>query len=271
MNKPLALSLIIPAYNEEKHLKACLEAVAVQSVMPIEVIVVNNNSTDDTVAIAGQYPFVRVINEKRQGIVYGRNAGFDAAKGQILGRIDADSILPPHWVASVLDFYKNNPALDIAFTGGGKFYNVPLPSITSWVLDQVAFRLNRLLLGHYILYGSNMAIPKRVWEQVSDDACVRTDIHEDLDLAIHVHRAGVPISYHAGVQVGVKMRRVFRDHDKLWGNMMMWPQTLRIHGLKRWIWAWVGGFLLYVFTPLLYPFKAAQLAWSWTSNRLRNL
>src|SRR5437868_10767389 len=101
-NKPLTLSIVIPAYNEENYLKACLDSVAKQSLKPDEVIVVDNNSTDRTVEIAKRYKFVKVLYEKRQHQVFAQATGFNAAKGEILGRIDADSILSPDWAKKII-------------------------------------------------------------------------------------------------------------------------------------------------------------------------
>lgn len=259
MKKPLALSLIIPAYNEEQHLDTCLKSIAAQTVMPDEVIVVNNNSTDRTVEIAASYPFVRVVNAQEQGIVFARNAGFDTAKGDILGRIDSDSILPRNWVEYVMKFYADPDHGRTAFTGGGTHYNVPLPRISRALLDMLAFRTNRIALGHHFLFGSNMALPAAVWRDVRSRVCNRTDIHEDIDIAIHVHELGVPIVYDPGLQVGVKLRRVFQDHDKLWGVLMLWPTSLKAHGNAWWVTGWFGALLLYALVPLLYVLKAAQI------------
>jgi glycosyltransferase involved in cell wall biosynthesis len=95
----LRVSLVIPVYNEESHLRGCLDAIAAQTVQPLEVIVVDNNSNDGTAAIAAAYPFVTLITIARQGVVYARDAGFDAAKGEIIGRIDADTHIAPDWLA----------------------------------------------------------------------------------------------------------------------------------------------------------------------------
>ena len=86
-----SLSIVIPVYNEASRLAACLQSIADQSEAPEDVIVIDNNSTDNSLSIAQQFPFVRVIHEKRQGIVYARNAGFDAVQADIIARIDADS------------------------------------------------------------------------------------------------------------------------------------------------------------------------------------
>src|SRR5688572_27451257 len=94
MVKHPSVSIVIPAYNEEGQLALCLEAIARQTVKPVEVIVVDNNSTDGTVEVAGRYPFVTVLHEWRQGVVHARDCGFDAAKGDIIGRIDAETVMP---------------------------------------------------------------------------------------------------------------------------------------------------------------------------------
>src|ERR1035437_9021599 len=95
--KPLTLAIVIPVYNEEFYLKACLNSIAKQTVAPDEVIVVDNNSTDKSVQIAKSYKFVKLLHEKRQHQVFAQATGFNAIKSDIIGRIDADSILPPDW------------------------------------------------------------------------------------------------------------------------------------------------------------------------------
>ena len=99
--KALTLSIIIPVYNEEAVLDATLRAIQRQTVMPDEVIVVDNNSSDGSVAIARRFDFVEVITEEAQGRAAARNAGFNAARSDVLGRINADVQLFPDWVERV--------------------------------------------------------------------------------------------------------------------------------------------------------------------------
>lgn len=235
--KMLTLALVIPVYNEEDHIVACLQAVANQTVMPDEVIVVDNNSTDRTVALARQFSFVRVVRARRQGIAHARDAGFNAVRSELIGRIDADTLLGERWVEEVRARYAVNR--DFALTGGGYFYNVPLPRFNGWALSQLAYRLNRFIMGHYILWGSNMVIPTSMWRKVRSQVCSeRHDIHEDLDLAIHLNQAGVPITYRESLRVGVEMKRVYNTDGKVHkARMNMWPNTLYAHELRR---AWMG-------------------------------
>ncbi len=247
----LTVSLIIPAYNEARHILACLDAVAAQTIMPYEVIVVDNNSSDTTVKLAKKYRFVAVVSEKRQGVLWARNTGFNAAQGDIIGRIDADTILPPNWIEEVQRFYANPACSDRVLTGGAYFYNVRFPHFAGWIQGQIAFRMNRVLLGHYITYGSNLALPAALWQAVRGLTCKDPSIHEDLDLGIHLYRAGYGITYNEGFRVGVKMRRVRSDQATLWENMMWWPRTLRRHGIKTWIFGWLGAVIFYVLSPVI--------------------
>jgi glycosyltransferase involved in cell wall biosynthesis len=252
VSKALTLSIVIPVYNEEDHLKACLDSIAQQSEKPNEVILVDNNSTDKTVEIAKSYKFIRVVKEDKQGIVFARDKGFNAVKYDIIARIDADTRLPVNWVERVKSFYKNEENKNNALTGGGYFYNVRLPRVNGWILGQIAYRMNRMLLGHYIVWGSNMALPHKLWQDVKGFVCHRNDIHEDLDLAIHLHRKGHEITYIENLRVGIKMRRVRSDQLKLWDNQRLWPQTLRVHGRWTWVFGWLGAaFLTFIGAPIV--------------------
>jgi glycosyltransferase involved in cell wall biosynthesis len=249
VKKPI--SIIIPAYNEERYLARCLASVAAQAEPPAEVLVIDNNSTDRTAAIASNYPFVKIIYEPKQGRVFARNAGFEAAKGSILARIDADAVLPPDWTRRVATYFENPPALQTAWTGGALFYNVRFPRLVSGIYDWLVFRFNWLLAGHPTLWGSNMALPATLWREVAHDVCLRNDVHEDLDLAIHVHRHGHAITYDPRVKVHVQLRRVRSSRHELWQYLQLWPRTLRIHHLRTWVLCWLfGDVLLFIFTPL---------------------
>lgn len=233
-----SLCIVIPVYNEADHLKRCLDAIKKQTIPVQQVYVVDNNSTDDTVKIAQDYSFVTVLHEPKQGIVFARNKGFDAATTDIIGRIDGDTVLPPTWVADVLAFYSDDQHDNHGFTGGGYFYNIRLPKMNGWLQGQLSFRTNRFITGHYILWGSNMAVPAKIWRDVKDDCCTRQDIHEDMDLAIHMHRKGYDITYHETLRVGVKLKRVWEDRWEQRKHLARWPRTLRYHRYKLW---WMGS------------------------------
>lgn len=248
----MRVSIVIPVHNEERHLHACLQAIATQTVPPYEVIIVDNNSTDKSAAIANSYSFVRLLSEPRQGIAAARSTGFDAATGDIIGRVDADIRIPPSWVAHLQRFYAEPRHRQNAWSGAGYFYNVRLPRLVNFAYRLLAFRFNKLLIGHYTLWGSNMALTREQWQTVRHEVCKRTGIHEDLDLAIHLNAHGYPPVYDRTIKTRAELRRVHSDHHKLWDYLQWWPRTLRIHGKRTWIICWfVGAFLLYLATFIL--------------------
>lgn len=186
--KPLTLSIIIPVYNEENYLRACLESIAAQSVMPDEVIVVDNNSTDSSVAIAEEFAFVRVMAEAEQHQVYAQAAGFAAASSEIIGRIDADSILPDKWVENVKSHFSDNPGT-VALTGGGIPYDMFLSRLSKFGFDTF-FSISRFMSGHKLLWGANCAFRKDAWVKVADKTSLRQDIWEDFDLSFCLNKLG---------------------------------------------------------------------------------
>src|ERR1035437_7280167 len=96
------VSIVIPAYNEEESILQTLYSLCNNfSSKPVEIIVVNNNSTDNTEALvlsAG----VPCVREMKQGITAARNAGLAEAKGKYILNADADTIYPADWVEEMI-------------------------------------------------------------------------------------------------------------------------------------------------------------------------
>lgn len=189
-----SLSIIIPVYNEEAQLAATLQAIAGQSDKPDEVIVVDNNSTDGSVGVAKSFPFVRVVREKRQGRGYAYSAGFNAAKSEILARINGDTILHPDWVARVRRTFTDSPGL-----GGltGPAVTDTLPGTHRWLTTTWSrgyFRWNEAVQRINTLWGANMAVSREAWLAVRHDICTDdTIVHDDQDLAYLLCGYGYPI------------------------------------------------------------------------------
>lgn len=102
-----AISIVVPAYNEESLIGKCLTSLKNQEVdFPYEIIVVNNNSTDKTAEIARSF-HVQVITEPMQSVVSARQRGLMAAKGDIVAGADCDCEYPSHWLRTILRHYDN--------------------------------------------------------------------------------------------------------------------------------------------------------------------
>ena len=183
MKHSLTLSIVIPVYNEERYIKHCLDAIASQTVMPIEVIVVDNNCIDKTIEIAETYPFVKVLKQPTQGRTVSRNMGFNAAKGDIIGRIDADSILMPNWVERALYDFSNYEIDGVTglsrarvLLGFTKWYSTFWTRAYYWT----AHSLYRAMT----MWGADMAIRRKAWLEIRDDTAPDgSKVHEDQDLS----------------------------------------------------------------------------------------
>jgi glycosyltransferase involved in cell wall biosynthesis len=95
----MKISVIIPAYNEEKYLSKTLEAILAQDYLDFEVIVVDNASTDKTAEIARLFSNVKVVYESRKGTMWACEKGLQEAKGDIIVRMDADCVPAKDWLS----------------------------------------------------------------------------------------------------------------------------------------------------------------------------
>lgn len=212
----MKVSVIIPAYNEERFLKKCLQSLQNQTIQANEIIVVNNNSTDTTRDIARSFRCI-IIDEKKQGISFARNAGFNHATGEILARIDADTIVPKNWVHTVMLSFKNNDVVGVSgpiifydFSGGKR-----VRQILGWIQKFLYFDISRFFMGYNVLFGSNMAIRKNAWTQIKNETCENDRIyHEDMDLSIHLQRIGT-ILFNPMLRAYISSRRVRAFHTLL--------------------------------------------------------
>ena len=223
----LRISLVIPAYNEERHLRRCLDAVARQTVAPFEVILVDNNSTDNTLSIARKYPFVSVVSEYEQGVVFARAAGFGAATGDIIGRIDVDTVIDRDWVETIQRIFAYSDVA--AVSGAVRYYDMPLGRTVTAV--DLFFRryLAKKLDRDVYLYGANMAIRRSAWQLVAADVCTSAGMHEDFDLAIHLNKAQLLVTFDERLWATVSNRRVDSRLRDFYRYVLMSPRTYAIH------------------------------------------
>lgn len=114
------ISVIIPVYNKYKYIEASLRSVLEQSFRDLEVIAVNDGSTDESLAVLNRMAEadqrVRVIDIPNGGVSNARNIGLAYAKGQWIQFLDADDLLEPEYFSKAMDFLKENP-VDILFSG----------------------------------------------------------------------------------------------------------------------------------------------------------
>ncbi len=110
------ISVILPFYNAEGTLQRAVSSVLAQSFKKFELILVDNNSTDNSLEIAKKLAKhdsrIRIILEKQQGVVHAFNRGLQVSKGQFIARMDADDVMLPDRLQLQLDFLKENSHFD---------------------------------------------------------------------------------------------------------------------------------------------------------------
>ena len=97
MSSPL-VSVVVPVYNGEAFLRETLDSVFAQDYDPIEVIVVDDGSTDGSARIAQSYSEVRYHWQENAGPAAARNRGIEVAQGEFVAFVDSDDIILPHKV-----------------------------------------------------------------------------------------------------------------------------------------------------------------------------
>jgi glycosyltransferase involved in cell wall biosynthesis len=226
----LKISMVIPAYNEEATLEGCLAAIFAQEHPFDEVIVVDNNSTDNTVEIAKKFN-VTLIHEPRQGVVYARDTGFDAATGDIIGRIDADTLIEPNWTKQLLETFSDEEIT--AVTGPVYYHDMPARATGQKADTFIRSSIDKISNKSKFLFGSNMAIRRSAWSVMRDVVCREKAYHEDLDLAIHLVDYDYSIFFDKKLIAGVSSRRIESSPADFRKYMKMYSTTYKSHGIRE--------------------------------------
>lgn len=128
LKEKLKYSIVIPARNEEKHIGNAMDSIIRQTMPPAEVIVVNDNSTDNTLSIleryADEFPFIKVVStgektdahEPGSKIINAFYKGFAklTSEWDIISKLDADVVLPENYFETISDAFQNDPQTGIA-------------------------------------------------------------------------------------------------------------------------------------------------------------
>lgn len=236
---PARVSVVIPVRNDAAHLELCLAALARQHIAPHEVIVVDNGSTDDTGAVAGRHG-ARVIEEPETGIGIASAAGYDAATGDIIARVDADSVPAADWTRVIADTFRSRPGVD-AITGPASFTDGPkvLRSVAALAYLGSYFLFSALALGHVPVFGSNLAFRRSAWLAIRNEVHVRdTMTHDDLDLSFHLGtghrvrfvpllRTGISMRPFSDGRGWLRVRRGFHTIGLHWPHELPWLRVFR--------------------------------------------
>ncbi len=160
----LSISAIICTHNRDQYLGAAIDSLLAQTLEDIEVIVVDNASTDTTAEVVQPRlsdPRLRYVYEPTLGLSTARNAGANAAKGDILAYLDDDAVASPQWLAALLEVYEQNSKVAIA---GGKVTLLWPPGVLrppAWLSEDLASGLGAYDLGEQVRYIKNPSLTPR--------------------------------------------------------------------------------------------------------------
>jgi glycosyltransferase involved in cell wall biosynthesis len=213
----MRLSFVIPAFNEEAYLPACLESILAQTrtlAEPVEIIVVNNASTDRTREVALRYPGVQVVDEPRKGLPSARQAGFRASSGEWIANVDSDSRLTPGWIAQVLATFEAEPDL-AALSGPIVYYDLtPHERILVhgfYMMAWVTYVTNRYILRvGSMVQGGNFVVRRSALEAIGGFDLAITFYGEDTDIARRLHDIG-PVRFTFDLKMFSSARRLKKE------------------------------------------------------------
>ncbi len=183
----MKISLVIPAYNEEKYISACLESVMKNGAELFEIIVIDNASTDGTAHVALGFPNVKVVSQPEKGLTKARQKGLEEATGDIIAYIDADTKMPEGWVQTVSSVMKNNAV--VCVSGPYRYYDASAPTN---FLAKLYFILTYgiYLLTGYVVIGGNFAAKKSALLEIGGFDETIAFYGEDTDIARRLHTVG---------------------------------------------------------------------------------
>jgi glycosyltransferase involved in cell wall biosynthesis len=201
----LLVSVVIPVFNGEAFLREAVQSVLDQKYAPIEIIIVDDGSTDDTEAVARSLPdAVRYLRQMNQGPAAARNRGIEHAQGSLIAFADADDLWPAGKLQLQLPYLVRDPAIEIVM---GRIQQVGL----SQTVEPV-FSVN---LGSAV-------IRKSVFERVGlFDETMRYS--EDVDWFMRAREAGAAIVTIDAVTL------LYRQHEQ---NMTRGKSASELNVLK---------------------------------------
>lgn len=148
MSDPLpTVSVLLPAYNAEAHLKEAIQSILDQTYLNFELLVINDGSTDQTREIISSFTDSRIQlidNPHNLGLITTLNKGLQQAKGTYIARMDADDIALPHRLATQVTFLDSHPGVGLCGSwirtfGSGHSYVDRLPVHHEQILCRMLF------------------------------------------------------------------------------------------------------------------------------------
>ena len=168
IDKP-KVSIIVPLYNQERYLSACINSIQTQTYENIEIIIVNDGSKDKSLLIANQLASndsrIRIINKENEGTSFARRDGYLASRGDYIAFMDDDDLMPKNAIEIMLNELEKN---DVDIVWGevakklGFIIKKPNPEKSSFPYGRV-IRQPELFNDYYIGFFGISCLPVNIW------------------------------------------------------------------------------------------------------------
>jgi glycosyltransferase involved in cell wall biosynthesis len=222
-SSPVLITVVITCYNHGKYLSEAIESVLNQTYKPIEIIVVDDGSTDNTREVTSGYSGIQYVYQSNQGLSAARNTGADHSSGDRILFLDADDWLIPQALSINVQYLERNP--EVAFVSGAfkvlKIESSEEISMQTTVSDNY---YNRLLEFNYISMHATVLYRRWVFQEFRFDTSLKAC--EDYDLYLRVARK-YPVLHHS------EFIAVYRLHDSNMSYNTEMMMNAAIDALKR--------------------------------------
>jgi glycosyltransferase involved in cell wall biosynthesis len=183
--QPKLVSVIVPAYNAGMYLADALESVFAQDYRPLEVIVVDDGSTDDTRAVAMNYSQVRYLHQNNQGPPAARNTGLSNCKGDLIAFLDSDDLWVPGRLSMQAAYLEMHPLVGCVI-GRMKNFLQEGTIRPSWVEEST-------LTGDLTAYALGALLTCRWVLEAVGGFNVSNNYTDDFDWLIRMKEANIPV------------------------------------------------------------------------------
>lgn len=182
------VTVVIPNYNYAHYLREAIDSVLAQTYEDIEIIVVDDGSSDDSREVLASFgDRLSTIYQRNQGVSAARNNGAEAGRGEFIAFLDADDIWLPEKVEKQVELFRNDPSLGLVHVGvdeidaGGNLQLRRLEGIEGLVASDLLMLKRETILGG----GSGLMVPRGVFEEVGGfDTGLSTSADWDLGFRI---------------------------------------------------------------------------------------